>query len=311
MMQDATSDTASRQGRASSGSSPLEDYALIGDTHSAGLVCRNGSLDWLCLPRFDSPACFAALLGDVRNGRWQIRPAGRIRRIVRRYRGETLILETEFQTTEGTVRLVDCMLPRQRHPRVVRQVVGVSGAVAMHVSLRMRFEYGSVVPWVRHDGDTLSAVAGPDALEIRSDVPLQASDLEHVADFTVRAGERVGFTLTWHPSYRPAPPAIDVPETVARVESWWDEWAGRSTYAGPWREPVRSTIREAAVSSATSRRPSRIWPSSPAPPRWQAQGPTRCRALPEPDAGVSSQGWRAIPSGIHRLSASCSAEGVP
>ena len=242
MMQDAARDTTSRRGKASSGSSPLEDYALIGDTHSAGLVCRNGSLDWLCLPRFDSPACFAALLGDVRNGRWQIRPAGRVRRIERRYRGETLILETEFQTTEGTVRLVDCMLPRQRHPRVVRQVVGVRGAVAMHVSLRMRFEYGSVVPWVRHDGDTLSAVAGPDALEVRSDVPLQASDLEHVADFTVRAGEQVGFTLTWHPSYRPAPPAIDIPETVAQVESWWREWAGRSTYAGPWREPVMRSL---------------------------------------------------------------------
>jgi len=233
---------ASEWDAASSASPPLETYALIGDTHSAGLVCRNGSLDWLCLPRFDSPACFAALLGDARHGNWQIRPAGEVRRATRRYRGDTLVLETEFETADGAVLLVDCMPPRQRHPRVIRQVVGVRGSVAMRMNLRIRFEYGKVVPWVRREGDMLVAVAGPDALEVRSDVPLQSTDLEHRADFEVRAGQRLGFTLTWHPSYRPAPPAVDVDATIGATETWWAEWAARSTYEGPWREAVMRSL---------------------------------------------------------------------
>ena len=123
-----------------SAAAPLEAYALIGDTHSAALVCRNGSLDWLCLPRFDSPACFAALLGGPENGRWQIRPAGQVRRVTRRYRGETLVLETRFETDDGVVLLVDCMPPRQRYPRVIRQVVGVHGSVSMRMDLRIETE---------------------------------------------------------------------------------------------------------------------------------------------------------------------------
>ena len=227
---------------AASASSPLEAYALIGDTHSAALVCRDGSLDWLCLPRFDSPACFAALLGDGRNGHWQLRPKGSVTRTTRRYRGDTLILETDFETDEGTVRLVDCMPPRQHHPRVIRQVVGLRGAVTMRMDLRIRFDYGSVVPWVRRAGDTLVAIAGPDALEIRADVPLEAADLAHTADFVVGEGERVGFSLTWHPSYRPAPPAVDIGGAIADTEAWWTEWSARSTYEGPWREPVMRSL---------------------------------------------------------------------
>ena len=225
-----------------SASSPLEDYALIGDTHSAALVSRNGSLDWLCLPRFDSPACFAALLGGPEDGSWQIRPAGKMRRVTRRYRGETLVLETLFETDDGVVLLVDCMPPRQRDPRVIRQVVGVRGTVPVRMDLRIRFEYGSVVPWVRRAADALVAIAGPDALEVRADVRLEAADLAHAADFVVTEGQRVGFSLTWHPSYRPAPPAVDVAGAIADTEAWWADWSARSTYEGPWREPVMRSL---------------------------------------------------------------------
>ena len=223
-------------------SAPLEDYALIGDTQSAGLVCRNGSLDWLCLPRFDSPACFAALLGDERHGSWQIRPAGEIRRVTRRYRGETLVLETEFESADGAALLVDCMPPRERFPRVVRQVVGRRGSVPMRLDLRVRFGYGAVVPWVRRVDDALVAIAGPDALEIRSDVSLEAADHSHAAEFMVREGERLGFTLTWYPSHHPPPPRVDVAATVERTATWWEEWAARSTYDGPWREAVMRSL---------------------------------------------------------------------
>jgi len=233
---------ASEPDAAPSTSSPLEAYALIGDTHSAALVCSNGSLDWLCLPRFDSPACFAALLGGPENGSWQIRPAGTIRHVTRRYRGETLVLETRFETADGAVLLVDCMPPRQRYPRVIRQVIGVRGSVSMRMDLRIRLEYGSVVPWVRRVDDALVAVAGPDALEIRADVPLEAADLAHAADFVVAEGERVCFSLTWRPSYRPAPPATDVAGAVADTEAWWTDWSARSTYDGPWREPVMRSL---------------------------------------------------------------------
>jgi GH15 family glucan-1,4-alpha-glucosidase len=228
--------------RSAHASSPLEAYALIGDTQSAALVCRNGSLDWLCLPRFDSPACFAALLGGPENGAWQIRPAGEVRRVTRRYRGDTLVLETRFETDDGVVLLLDCMPPRQRYPRVLRQVVGVRGSVAMRLDLRIRFDYGKVVPWVRRLGDSLIAVAGPDALEIRADVPLEAADLAHTADFVVAEGQRVGFSLTWHPSHRTVPPAVDVADAIAATESWWSEWAARSAYDGPWREPVMRSL---------------------------------------------------------------------
>jgi GH15 family glucan-1,4-alpha-glucosidase len=175
---------------------PIEDYAIIGDTHTAALVSREGSIDWLCLPRFDSPACFTALLGDHRHGRWMIGPAGDVLDVQRRYRGDTLVLETEFRTAEGTVRLVDCMPPRQDDPDVARVVEGVHGRVRMRMELVIRFDYGSIVPWVRHRDRAIQAVAGPDSVWLRTPVPCQGRNLTTVAEFEVAEGERVPFMLT-------------------------------------------------------------------------------------------------------------------
>src|SRR5262249_13098117 len=148
----------------------IEDYALIGDTHTAGLVGNDGSIDWLCLPRFDSAACFASLVGDPRNGHWQIAPLAGTRSVRRRYRAGSLVLETELETAEGTVRVVDCMSPRDQRPEVVRIVEGTSGRVRMAMDLVIRFDYGSIVPWVRRSGDALTAVAGPDAVCLRTPI---------------------------------------------------------------------------------------------------------------------------------------------
>src|SRR5438067_11926574 len=144
--------------------SRIEDYALIGDCHTAALVGRDGSIDWLCLPRFDSGACFAALLGKPEHGRWLIAPAGEVRSVKRRYRNETLVLETDFETDEGVVTVIDCMPPRGREPNIARIVVGKRGTVRMRMQLIIRFEYGTVVPWVRNIGKGIRAVGGPDTL---------------------------------------------------------------------------------------------------------------------------------------------------
>ena len=170
---------------------PIEDYALIGDTQTAALVGRDGSIDWLCLPRFDSPACFAALLGDRRNGRWRIAPKGGVRRAERRYREDTLILETEFHTEDGVVRVVDCMPPRGEAPDVVRLVQGVKGRVEVEMELVIRFDYGHVVPWTRRHGDYLLAVAGPDALRLDTPVETRRREL-HDAGVVRRVGGRRG-----------------------------------------------------------------------------------------------------------------------
>src|SRR5687767_11297086 len=154
----------------------IEDYGLVGDTHTAALIGRDGSVDWLCFPRFDSSACFAALLGDESHGRWLLAPAGGVRRVSRRYRPGTLVLETDFETEDGTVRLVDCMPPRQKHPNVVRIVEGLAGRVPMRMQLVVRFEYGSIVPWVSHRGQLLSAVAGPDALTLRALIEMRGEE---------------------------------------------------------------------------------------------------------------------------------------
>ncbi|HXF36651.1 MAG TPA: trehalase-like domain-containing protein, partial [Actinomycetota bacterium] len=221
----------------------IEDHALIGDLHTAALVSRDGSIDWLCLPRFDSGACFAALLGTPAHGRWAIAPPGEVRRVERRYRDETLVLETTFHTPEGAVRLVDCMPPRAGDPTLVRLVEGVRGRVAMRMELVIRFDYGSIVPWVRRTGDALWAVGGPDAVAVRADVPMRGRDLATVADFQVGAGERVAFSLAWRESHRSPPPAVDPVRTVEETERWWRRWAERCTFRGPWREAVvRSLI---------------------------------------------------------------------
>jgi GH15 family glucan-1,4-alpha-glucosidase len=230
---------------------PIEDYALIGDTHTAALVSREGSIDWLCLPRFDSPACFAALLGDRSNGRWLLAPAGPAREVRRRYQGDTLVLETEYRTDEGIVRVVDCMPPRQWDPDVARIVEGVSGRVPMRMELTIRFDYGSIVPWVRHIDGALHAVAGPDSVWLRTPVPVRGENWTTMADFTVAEGERVPFMLTWHASHRPAPRRIDPVQALGDTEAWWGEWASRIDYRGGWQDAViRSLLTLKALTYA-------------------------------------------------------------
>jgi GH15 family glucan-1,4-alpha-glucosidase len=221
----------------------IEDYGLIGDCQAAALVGRDGSIDWLCLPRFDSPACFAALLGRPEHGRWLIAPAGEVRKTSRRYRGESLVLETEYETAEGTVAIIDCMPVRVRAPDLVRVVEGRRGQVRLKLELILRFDYGSIIPWVQRTEDGLSAIAGPDRVQVRSPVPLVNENFTTTADFTVSAGQRLAFRLTWHPSHEPPPTGADATPAVSDTEAWWQEWAGRCTYRGPWRQAVvRSLI---------------------------------------------------------------------
>jgi GH15 family glucan-1,4-alpha-glucosidase len=230
---------------------PIEDYALIGDTHTAGLVSREGSIDWLCLPRFDSPACFAALLGDRSNGRWLLAPTGGVREVRRRYQGDTLVLETEYRTDEGIVRVVDCMPPRQWDPDVARVVEGVSGRVPMRMELTIRFDYGSIVPWVRHIDGALHAVAGPDSVWLRTPVPVWGENWTTLAEFTVTEGQRVPFMLTWHASHRQAPRRINPIRALGDTEAWWGEWASRVDYAGGWQDAViRSLLTLKALTYA-------------------------------------------------------------
>jgi GH15 family glucan-1,4-alpha-glucosidase len=179
----------------------IEDYALIGDCHTAALVGRDGSIDWLCLPRFDSRACFAALLGTPKQGRWLLAPAGPVKECRRSYLDDTLVLHTEHETADGVVAVTDFMPDRVKEPHLVRQVVGLRGRVAMRMELVIRFDYGSVIPWVRKGTGGIAAVAGPNGLVVRSSVPMRGEDLTTVADFAVGQGERVAFTLCWHPSH--------------------------------------------------------------------------------------------------------------
>jgi GH15 family glucan-1,4-alpha-glucosidase len=223
----------------------IEDYALLGDTQTAALVGRDGSIDWLCLPRFDSPACFAALLGDPGHGRWMIAPAGTggARSTGRRYRGDTLVLESDFESDGGRVRLIDFMPARRREADLVRIVEGVAGTVRMEMELVIRFDYGSIVPWVRRIDGALRAVAGPDSVHLHTPVPTHGVGLTTRAEFTVRAGERIPFVLMWLPSHEPMPPPLDALEALADTEAWWREWSDRCGYEGPWRdEVVRSLI---------------------------------------------------------------------
>ncbi len=230
---------------------PIEDYALIGDCHTAALVGRDGSIDWLCLPRFDSGACFAALLGTEDHGRWLLAPAEGGACVRRRYRDDTLILESEYDTAEGAVTVVDCMPPRTRAPDLIRIVVGRRGRVAMRMQLVIRFDYGSIVPWVRRLDGGIRAIAGPDALVMRSPVALRGENLTTVAEFTVAAGERVPFVLTWHASQDDPPPAIDADEVLGCTEQWWREWAARCHAEGAWHDAiVRSLITLKALTFA-------------------------------------------------------------
>ena len=222
----------------------IEDYAMIGDTRTVALVGTNGSVDWLCLPRFDSGACFAALLGDPRHGHWAVAPASGARHTVRRrYREDTLILETEFSCSDGAVRVIDCMPPDEETPNLLRLVEGVSGEVRMRLELTIRFDYGWIVPWVRRTETGLRAIGGPDALTLRTPVTTHGENMHTVADFTVRAGQRIPFALSWHPSNEEPPPPIDVEKTIAAAEAWWRRWARGCAYQGEWPDAVvRSLI---------------------------------------------------------------------
>src|ERR671931_2241230 len=229
----------------------IEDYALIGDTPTAALVSRAGSIDWLCVPRFDAPACFAALLGDERQGRWLLAPKGEVREVRRQYRGDSLVLETEFHTADGVVRLIDCMPPRQVDPDVARVVEGVRGRVPMRMELVIRFDYGSIVPWVRRVGGALHAVGGPDSLWLRTPIEVRGENLTTVADFEVDEGQRVPFLLTWRESHRPAARLLDPVRAVDDTEAWWNEWSRRLTYEGGWKDAViRSLLTLKALTYA-------------------------------------------------------------
>ena len=217
---------------------PIEDYGLIGDTHTAALVGADGSIDWLCLPRFDSEACFAALLGDQHNGFWRLAPTSGGRATRRRYRGDTLVLESEFDTDGGTVRIVDCMPLRETHPEVVRVVEGVRGTVDMRMDLAMRFGYGRVVPWVRRLDGLLTALAGPDGLALWTTVHTRGRDRTTVAEFSVSAGQHVPFVLTWFPSHEDPPRPTDAVFAIDETGAWWDAWAAQCTFEGEWRDAV-------------------------------------------------------------------------
>lgn len=230
---------------------PIEDYALIGDCHTAALVGRDGSIDWLCLPRFDSGACFAALLGTEEHGRWLLGPAQPPRRVRRRYREGTLVLETDFETDAGKFTVVDCMPPRTKEPDLLRVAVGKEGRVPVRMELILRFDYGSIVPWVRRRPYGLRAVAGPDTVDLHSAVPLRNENFRTQAEFTIAEGERVPFVLSWHPSHAAEASTISAEEAVAETESWWQEWSNRCSYQGQWREVVlRSLITLKALTYA-------------------------------------------------------------
>jgi GH15 family glucan-1,4-alpha-glucosidase len=233
--------------------SRIEDYALIGNTHTAALVSRTGSIDWLCVPRFDSGACFAALLGTPRHGRWLLSPVGVVQHVQRRYRDETLILETQYETDTGSVTLVDCMPMVDGQPHVVRLVMGGAGAIRMRFELVTRFDYGSVVPWTQQRDHVWTLVAGPDTVQLRTEIPLRHEEERIVGEFAIAAGQRLPFVFTWHPSHEAPPVPLDVEAVLAETEARWRHWARQCTYEGRWREAViRSLLTLKALTYAPS-----------------------------------------------------------
>jgi GH15 family glucan-1,4-alpha-glucosidase len=231
----------------------IEDYALVGDCETCALIGRDGSVDWLCWPRFDAGACFAALVGKPDNGRWLIAPSGRVHRVTRRYRGHTLILETEFEGPDGTVTLIDFMPPRRKASDLVRLVVGKSGTVSMRIQLVIRFDYGSLVPWVtRAEHAELCAVSGPDMVVLRSPIHLHGENLSSVGEFKVNAGETIPFVLTYGPSHLPVPTPIDPLAALRETEAFWSDWSGQFQGPDEWNEPV---IRSLLTLKALTYRP--------------------------------------------------------
>ena len=221
----------------------IEDYALIGDCGSAALVGRDGSIDWLCLPRFDSPACFAALLGESEHGRWLIGPAAPVAHSERRYLDGSLILATTFDTAEGAVELIDFMRPHRRLPQLVRLVRGLRGRVAMRTEFILRFDYGAVVPWVERLAEGgLTAIGGPERVVLRTPAQLRGEDLKTVGEFTVGTGETIPFVLSYGPSHQPLPPPVDPARTLRDTEVFWRRWSDRCASAGPWTDVVKRSL---------------------------------------------------------------------
>ena len=220
----------------------IEDYALLGNTRTSALVGNNGSIDWMCVPRFDSNACFAALLGDRGNGHWQLGPAGGAAAVRRAYRPGTLILETEFETADGVVRLIDCMPVWDERTDIVRIVEGVRGEVPMRMDLVMRFGYGAIMPWVRRIDGALCATSGPDSLELRTPVALEGRDFTTVAEFVISEGRRVPFVMTWFPSHEAKPLPIDAEAALAATERYWRAWCDHCSYDGRWGDAVRASL---------------------------------------------------------------------
>ncbi|HWT95964.1 MAG TPA: glycoside hydrolase family 15 protein [Terriglobales bacterium] len=222
----------------------IEDYALIGDLHTAALIGRDGSIDWLCWPRFDAPACFAALLGTAENGRWLLAPAEAITKVERHYIDGTLLLETRFETATGAVSVVDFMSPRNGHSNIVRLVMGRRGCVRMQMDLVLRFNYGVTVPWVERlpDGSGISAIAGPHRAILRSAIETKGADFHTCADFEIAADETVSFVMTYTASHVPLPDAVDVLQAYAQAKTYWEKWVDHCTYDGPYEAVVTRSL---------------------------------------------------------------------
>jgi GH15 family glucan-1,4-alpha-glucosidase len=220
----------------------IEDYAFLSDTQTGALVSRDGCVDWLCFPRFDSPACFASLLGEKKNGHWRFFSEEKIEKTRRQYRDETLILETEIETKSGAVRLIDFMPPRGENPDIIRIVEGLRGKVSMHMELIIRFDYGHIVPWVRRRNDGLEAIAGPDGLILRTPIETCGKDLTTVAEFTVTKGDRVPFVLTWFLSHKDPPRKVNPEHALRDTEKYWGDWSSQFQSEGEWRDSVMRSL---------------------------------------------------------------------
>jgi GH15 family glucan-1,4-alpha-glucosidase len=220
----------------------IEDYAFLSDTQTGALVSRDGCVDWLCFPRFDSPACFASLLGEKKNGHWRFFPEEKVEKTRRRYRDDTLILESEIETKSGAVRLIDFMPPRGENPDIIRIVEGLRGKVSMHMELIIRFDYGHIVPWVRKRNDGLEAIAGPDGLILRTPIETCGKDLTTVAEFTVTKGDRVPFVLTWFLSHKDPPRKVNPEHALRDTEKYWGDWSSQFQSKGEWRDSVMRSL---------------------------------------------------------------------
>jgi GH15 family glucan-1,4-alpha-glucosidase len=221
---------------------PIENYALIGDCHTAALVGSDGSIDWLCFPRFDSGACFAALLGGPEHGRWLLAPKAQVSRVQRSYRPGTLILDTEFHTADGAIRVTDFMPLSDHRWDVVRMVEGLSGQVLVRMELIVRFDYGAIMPWVRRSGDALLLTAGPDTLELTATVPIEPENMKSVAEFTLGAGDRQSFAINYRPSHAQLLPGVDAQAVLAESEKQWRKWSDFCNDQGPWHESVLRSL---------------------------------------------------------------------